>query len=185
MPATSRCSTLERADRAFHQQFGAFADVGERRLQFVRHVPQELIALLGDVRRAVRAATPAGGRALAGRTGLCTCTGSARLPCPMLPMAASIWRIGRAMKTANIRISATVIGTSAADCQNKPAANVGRFALQLLQFRSVCALASVDKLAGVACQRRELAKRAADDASGSCEFDRSLDPFRGRRACCG
>ena len=43
---------IERADRAVHQQLGALADVGERRLQFVRHVAQEPVALLRQLQQA-------------------------------------------------------------------------------------------------------------------------------------
>ena len=37
------------ADRTVHQQFGAFADISQRRLEFVRHMPQESVAFLGQV----------------------------------------------------------------------------------------------------------------------------------------
>ena len=39
----------ELTDRAVHQQLGALADIGERRLQFMRHVAQEAVALLRQI----------------------------------------------------------------------------------------------------------------------------------------
>ena len=44
---------LQLADRAVHQQLGALADVGQRRLQLVRHVAQEAVALLRQLEQAV------------------------------------------------------------------------------------------------------------------------------------
>ena len=43
---------VQGSDRAVHEQFRALADVGERRLQFVRHVAQEAVAFLGEVEQA-------------------------------------------------------------------------------------------------------------------------------------
>ena len=40
---------VERADRAVQQQVGSLADIGQRSLQFVRHVPQEAIPLHRDL----------------------------------------------------------------------------------------------------------------------------------------
>src|SRR5579862_9469483 len=40
---------IELTDRPIHQQLGPFADVGERRLQLMRHVTQEAIALLREL----------------------------------------------------------------------------------------------------------------------------------------
>jgi hypothetical protein len=39
----------EPADRALHEQLGALADVRERGLELVRHVPEEPVALVGDL----------------------------------------------------------------------------------------------------------------------------------------
>ncbi len=46
MPAISRLLALQGADRPFQQQLRSLADVGQRRLQFVRDVTQESLALL-------------------------------------------------------------------------------------------------------------------------------------------
>ena len=40
---------VELAHRAIHQQLGAFADIGERRLQFMRHVSQKAVALVREI----------------------------------------------------------------------------------------------------------------------------------------
>ena len=44
---------VELADRAVHQQLRALADVRERRLQLVRHVPQEAVALVRELEQAL------------------------------------------------------------------------------------------------------------------------------------
>ena len=43
---------VQGSDRAVHEQFRALADVGERRLQFVRHVAQEAVAFLREIEQA-------------------------------------------------------------------------------------------------------------------------------------
>ena len=43
---------VQGSDRAVHEQFRAFADVGERRLQLVRHVAQEAVAFLRQIEQA-------------------------------------------------------------------------------------------------------------------------------------
>ena len=43
---------VQGSDRSVHEQFRALADVGERRLQFVRHVAQEAIAFLREIEQA-------------------------------------------------------------------------------------------------------------------------------------
>ena len=40
---------VQLADRAVHEQLRALADVGERGLQLVRHVPQEAVALVREI----------------------------------------------------------------------------------------------------------------------------------------
>ena len=49
---TSRCGAFEFTDRPVEQQFGALADVGKRRLEFVGHVAQEAVLLLGQLQQA-------------------------------------------------------------------------------------------------------------------------------------
>ena len=45
-------SAVKRTDRAIHQQLGAFADVSQRRLEFMRHVAQEAVAILRQLEQA-------------------------------------------------------------------------------------------------------------------------------------
>ena len=55
---------VELADSAIHQQFGAFADVGERRFQLVRHVPQKAVAFVCEIEQAAAQPFELAGKAL-------------------------------------------------------------------------------------------------------------------------
>ena len=87
-------SALQLTDCAVHQEFGPFANIRQRRLQFMRHVSQESILFLGELEKPHAQPFELGGQALEVR-GPRMAIGREKVPRPSSLIERSMARIGR------------------------------------------------------------------------------------------